>query len=336
MKTKWFPSSLLIALFTFCCGCLLVQGETPFEFVWQGFQERIMGYSSQWNPLLDERLPRLIVILSTGASLAVSGAVMQSLFQNPLASPSILGITSGASLLVIIVYIFGLHLSYPYAIPIAAFCGSLLTLIIVYSLAKTTGNIDVGNLLLTGIAISTILIAIQGALIYALRDEWQLIQIITEWEAGSSMDRTWQHVHMQLPLTLVGLIGCWLYREEINILTLGEEEAHNLGVDVRKIRWRLFLFVSFLSAGAISSMGVIAFFGLILPHLIRKIYGPDHRSLIPQSIFWGGLSLCLLDLFLRIFSIQLFSIGNISAILGGLFFLVLLLKNQKNRYAIHC
>ncbi len=316
-----FLSALLLA------GAILTltTGAIPNESVYSGIAARFFANDNTWNPLLDERLPRLIVLICTGASLAVSGAVLQSLFHNPLASPSVLGISCGGCLLVTIVFILDWHFIYPYSVPIAAFFGCLITLLIIYTLSKRSGVVQISTLILTGIAISTLLLAIQGAITYALRDQWELIQTITEWEAGSTTDRNWRHVHMQLPLTIVGLLGCLHYCSEINILALGEEEALNLGVNVKQVRFRLFLFVALLTGGAIASVGIIAFFGLVLPHVVRKICGPDNRQLIPLNIFAGSAALVVMDLFLRIFQIHTFSIGNISAILGGIFFLILLM-----------
>ncbi len=310
MKSHYF----FILSFIACSVLTLTFGYTPWDRVWHGVVTRITGASSAWNPLLDERLPRLIVLLCTGASLAVSGAVMQSLFHNPLASPSVLGISCGGSLMVAIVFILDWHLHYPYAVPLAGFCGCLLTLLFVYGFSRYNGNVQITTLLLTGIAISTLLLAIQSALTYAFRDRWQLIQTLTEWESGSTTDRSWKHVNMQLPITIVGLIGCWNYRKEIDILALGEEEAINLGVDVNKVRWRLFLCVALLTGGAIAAVGIIAFFGLVLPHVLRKVHGPENQRLIPLCILVGSTTLVAMDLSLRISGIHYFSIGNVSAI----------------------
>lgn len=322
--------TLFLAMLLAACSLFtLIQGETPWSLVWLDILQHIKGLSSDWNPFLHERLPRLIVILCTGASLAVSGAVMQSLFHNPLASPSVLGISSGGCLCGIFVFFLDLQFFYPYALPLAAFLGCFLTLCLVYLLSRFQQGGSLMSLILTGIAISTIFIAIQSLLLYMLRDRWQLIQTILEWEAGSTLDRNWQHVHMQLPLTLVGLGGCWKYRQELNLLALGEEEACNLGINVRKIRWRLFLCVSLLTGGALAAMGVVSFFGLVLPHIIRRIQGPDHLSLIPSCMMGGAATLAAFDLFLRVFAFYSISIGNFSAIIGGLFFLFLLFQRQR-------
>lgn len=138
---------------------------------------------------------------------------------------------------------------------------------------------------------------------------------------------------MQLPLTIVGLIGCWKYRHELNLLALGDEEALNLGVDVPKVRWHLFLNVALLTAGAIAAVGIIAFFGLVLPHVLRQLRGCDYRRLIPLCILAGGTFLGLMDNILRLFDVHSLSIGNVSAILGGLFFLALLLGKRRHSFA---
>jgi len=323
---------LLFLIVALSCMALSL-GKTPWSTVWSGVKARCLGETELWNPLIDERLPRLIVILCTGASLAVSGAVMQALFHNPLASPSVLGISSGGSLAVVFVYVMHWHFTYPYAVPFAAVTGSLSTLLVVYGLSQLRERYLLSNLILTGIAVSTLLVAVQGVIMYALRNHWQLIQTLTEWEAGSTADRSWKHVHMQLPLAIIGLFGSWYYRYEIDILALGDEEARNLGVEVEKVRWRLFLCVALLTGGALAAVGIIAFFGLVLPHVMRRLIGTAHSILIPFCLLAGMSAFLFLDNCIRLLEIHIFSIGNISAILGGLFFLMLLFGGQQKRYA---
>lgn len=316
---------VLFFVLLICAALTLTTGDTPWDVVWADAFLRLQGeQAAAWNPLLDERIPRLIVTMCTGASLAVAGAVMQSLFHNPLASPNVLGISCGGGLLVMLVFVWGWHHEHPFAIPIAAFVGSLLTLLFVYSLSQSNGETHLSTLIITGIAVSSLLFAIQAAIMYALRDQWMLIQTLTEWEAGSTIDRNWKHVHMQLPLTLIGLYGCWRYHSEIDIIALGEEEAKNLGVEVDQVRWRLFLCVALLTGGALASVGMIAFFGLVLPHLVRYIQGPANHHLIPLCIVVGSVAFIAIDLLLRLLEIHSLSIGTFSAILGGIFFLILM------------
>lgn len=321
----------LFLLFLLCVASLgtLYLGSTPWHLVKEGAITRLQGHSTAWNPLLDERLPRLIVLICSGAALTLSGIVTQSLFQNPLASPMSLGLTSGSSLCVLPLFLFGAHLAFPMLIPIAAFLGALGTLVLVYTLAKEKGHVQLSTLLLTGMALSTVLSAIEGTFFYAFREEWSLIQLLTEWAAGSTLDRTWQHAHLQLPLTLVGLLGCWSQRHALNLLAAGEEEAFYLGVDVQKVRAQLFLSVSLLVGGAMAGVGMIGFFSLVLPHLVRSWIGSRHELLLPAGILLGATALTTLDLTLRMLPFQAFSIGTLSSLLGGVFFLFLLTEQRE-------
>lgn len=320
---------LLAALIVLLCLTLLL-GETGWEELRVSVWERLFGGAGHWNALVDERLPRLIVLFSTGASLAIAGAVMQSLFQNPLAAPSVLGISFGGSLAALLVMLTGWHLVAPQVLPMAACLGCLAALLLVTSLARNHGQLHLHSLILYGIALSTVLIATQRGLLYAMRDNWQLIQAVTEWEAGSSTNRSWQHVNMQAPLCIVGILGCWRYAKELNILSLGDEEASQLGVDVQRVRTHIFLCVALLTGASLAALGGLAFFGLILPHMLRRIIGSDLRALIPSCLIFGGSALVLLDAGLRLSHTSFFSIGNVSAILGGLLFLVLLVQQRRS------
>lgn len=320
----------LLLFLIIACGTLC-SGTIPLANLLHNLKEHFSLWGRPWNPLLDERLPRLIVLLLSGASVAVAGAVSQALFQNPLATPGILGIQLGGSLAALLVLIWGFHLPYPFSLPLAAFIGCFGTLLLLYRISKQYGGMQLHLLILTGLSLSTLLVAIQGALLYSLRNEWQLLQTIAEWEAGSSADRSWLHVALLLPPTILGLACCWGSRKELNLLSLGEEEARNLGVEVEKLRWKLFLSVALLSAGALSALGTVAFLGLLLPHLIRKVSGPNHQTLIPLCAVWGGLTLSGLDLLLRTFELHWLSVGNISAVLGALFFFFLLLEQARVR-----
>lgn len=322
---------LAFSILALCCTALaiLVQGVMPWDLVWDGAALRLTGGDSGWNPLLDERLPRLLVLGLSGASLAVAGSVMQSLFQNPLASPSVLGVSGGGSFCMLLVLVGGVHFERPMLLPLAALGGSLCSLFLVYFLAYRQGRLYPSSLILTGIAISSLLMALHSLILYFYREEWQLIQTISEWEAGSTLDRGWRHVHMQAPLAIIGLWICLHYRREIQILVLGEEEAKMLGVEVERVRWHLFLAVALLVGGTLAAIGPLAFFGLLVPHLVRLLLRGNEQQLIVLSALSGAAALSLLDLFLRVTGLFMLSLGNLSAILGGLLFLFLLLRSQK-------
>ena len=327
MKSSLFNPILSFWLIV-SISCLLFFGDTPFWQLWH--------FHAPWNPLLHERIPRLIVLFSSGAALAVAGTISQSLFRNPLASPSVLGIPSGGILVVTILFALKWHDAAPFCIPLGAFFGAFCTLFFVYALSKKQGPMQMHSLILTGIATAALLLAIRSTITYALKNEWELIQTLTEWEAGMTTNRQWMHVHMQLPCTLVGLLGAWSYRQELNILALGDEEALTLGVNVSKVRFRLFMCIALLMGGTIAAVGIIAFFGLIMPHLMRNISGFNHDILIPRCILAGGTTFLFLDTILRLANIQFLSIGNISAILGGIFFLALLFYPAKRRLNQPC
>jgi iron complex transport system permease protein len=299
----------------------------------EAYQRLTVG--SPWNPLIDERLPRLLVCLFSGASLACSGAVMQSLFRNPLASPSVLGCTFGASFFVSLVFASNLQLSFPFLVSIAGILGCLISLFIVYAMSHKNNLLNLNVLILSGIAVSTVFISMQNVLIYQLKENWHLMQTITEWSNGQTHDLNWTHVHLQAPLTIIGLAVCLRYTKELNLLATGEEEARVLGVNVEQVRFRLLLASSLLIGGTVASCGIISFFGLILPHILRKLFGSNNRYLIPSSIFGGAFTFAGLDLILRIGKIQAFSIGNISAVFGGIFFLFLLYQ-QKQESIYEC
>lgn len=321
---KWlFPIIFVLVAIGTC-----ITGDIPWSSLWQEALMRIAGTSQKWNALLDERVPRLLILLLCGASLATAGAVMQSLFQSPLASPSVLGVSAGGSLFAIIVLSLQWHLAYPAIWPLAAVLGCLLTLLMVYFLAMDRGQMQIPLLILSGVAVSTLLLTLQSVLLYLLRDQWQLVMTIREWEVGSTLNRSWKQFHLMAPLALVGLYGCWHYRRELDLMSLGDEEAENMGVDVRKVRWRLFLCIALLTGGVIASLGIIAFFGLVLPNLLRLIYGPRNQILIPQCMIVGSVTLAGMDLILRLMEIQWMTIGNVSAVIGGIFFMGLLFKNR--------
>lgn len=316
---------LLTVATLFVSLATLSQGPTPLSTILGSLPERFTD--GTWNALIDERLPRLLVVLMTGSALAVSGAVTQALFSNPLASPGILGLQAGSSLAVTCVLLSGCYRELPLFIPLAAVLGSLATLLLVYSLARRRG--DMLSLVLCGLALSALLLCAQQALIYASRHNWTLVQTIAEWEACSTSDRDWQHVWMQLPLTVAGLAICWRLREEIDVLSFGEEEALNLGVETAKARKWLFLAIAMLVGGCLAGLGNLPFFGLLLPHVVRQLSSARARFLLPNCFWAGGLSLSALDVLLRGVHFSALSIGHVSALLGSCFFLLLITKTSE-------
>jgi iron complex transport system permease protein len=285
----------------------------------------------EWNPLLDERLPRWIILSLSGSSLAMAGAAMQALFNNTLASPSSLGITSGGSLMIVVAYTSGLASTFMLSTSVLAFLGCLLTLILVYSLCLSRGGSS-ATLLLIGLAVATLMGAIESSLMYWVRDDWHLVRTLTEWAGASSIDRTWTDAWLQLPFCLSGMIGIWSLRHEIDIISLGEEQAMALGIDTQKLRWFLFLWISLITGSTLASLGSLPFFGLLLPHLARMITGPSHKRLLPLCLWLGAGMLCFLDWILRYTQASFLSLGNVCALLGAIGFLLIFFQQKQSLY----
>lgn len=278
--------------------------------------------------LLYIRLPRVIVASIVGASLAVCGVVMQSLFRNPMADPGIIGISSGGAFGGVIAIYFGLTNISALFVPAFGFLGALLTLLIVYFISTSNGKTSMLTLLLTGVAISSFISAC-SSLIITYANYGQLQQILY-WLMGDLNGRDWDHVKLLIIPFIICTLLFFFYREQLDILLLGEEEAKNLGIHVGRTRNILLISASLLTGVCVSLTGAIGFVGLIVPHMIRLLIGPTHRYLIPASIIGGALFLTIADLIARLIirpaEIQ---IGIVTAFFGAPFFIYLILRQKK-------
>jgi iron complex transport system permease protein len=280
------------------------------------------------------RLPRALLGLSAGAVLALCGVAMQGLFRNPLADPGLVGVSSGAALgaaatIVGSEMIGGIpQLLEPYLLSLSAFAGGLGVTALVYRLGRREGHTHVATMLLAGIAITALSGAVIGLLTYVADDG--TLRTLTFWNLGSlngaSYARLW-------PLLLVTLaITFWLPRRApaLNALLLGESEARHLGFDVERLKREL-VFCTALGVGAaVAAAGMIGFVGLVVPHLVRLMIGPNHRLLLPASALAGGSLLLLADLLARLMLAPAeLPIGIVTALLGAPFFLYLLLRQPR-------
>lgn len=275
------------------------------------------------------RLPRIALALLVGASLAVAGMIMQSLFHNPMADPYLLGVSSGASLGAVIAMAFGLQVVYHFfsGIALLAFVGGVGITFLVYSLSRRGGRVPVSTLLLTGIAIGGLTQALTALLM--IQQQNSDIRRVMGWLMGSFAYQDWSQVSAMLPYTLIGLSCALAWRRDLNILALGDEAAHHLGINLERTKLVMLLVASLLAAAAVSVSGVIAFVGLIVPHLMRMLIGPDHRVLLPACALSGGLLLIWSDVLARTISPgQEIPIGIITSVLGCLFFLYLLNRRE--------
>jgi len=280
------------------------------------------------------RLPRALLGMAAGAVLALAGVAMQGLFRNPLADPGLIGVSSGAALGAAMTIVGGeliggiSPLLEPYLLSLSAFVGGLGVTALVYRLGRREGRTDVATMLLAGIALTALAGAMIGLFTYLADDS--TLRTLTFWNLGSlngaSYARLW-------PLLLVAMaVTCWLPRRAraLNALLLGESEARHLGFDVERLKREL-VFCTALGVGAaVAAAGMIGFVGLVVPHLVRLLVGPDHRLLLPASALAGGSLLLLADLLARlVLAPAELPIGIVTALLGAPFFLYLLLRGRR-------
>ena len=277
----------------------------------------------------DIRLPRAILGLLVGAALASSGAVMQGFFRNPMADPFIVGISAGAALGATVAFVLKLDVYFAGlgAVPIAAFVGAMGAIFLVYGLSVRGGQIPVGLLLLTGVAVSALTTAIVS-LMMIMGDENP--RTIMFWLMGSLSSRAWIHVWMMIPYFVVGMVISLFFARDLNILLLGEESARHLGVEVERVKRVLLIAAALLASSSVAAGGIIGFVGLIVPHVTRIIVGPDHRRLIAASALSGGALVLLADTVARIVAAPgEVPIGIITALIGCPFFLFLLARRKE-------
>lgn len=280
-----------------------------------------------WQVWLTVRLPRVLLAVVVGCALASSGAVMQGLFRNPLADPGLLGISSGAALAVALTIVM------PFALPpllalyshmVSAFVGSLAISLIVFTLSRF-GHGGLSRLLLAGIALNALCGAAVGVLTY-ISDDQQLRQF-SLWSMGSLGQAQWPTLAVASSLILPACIATFFMSRRLNILQLGEEDAHYLGVNVRRTQLQLLLLSALLVGAAVAVSGVIGFIGLVIPHLLRMRIGADHRWLLPGSAMAGACLLLLADTLARtLVAPAEMPVGLITSIIGGPYFLWLILR----------
>ena len=275
------------------------------------------------------RLPRIILTVIAGMGLGVSGAVFQGIFRNPMANPYILGISSGAAFGVTLGMTMGLQITFLGigAIPISAFIGAISASVIVYLISG--GGRDILPLLLSGIAMGFLLSALMSLLMYFNRSQ---LENIVYWTMGSFNAASWQKVIITAPVILSGSFFIIIFARDLNLMVLGEDSANSLGISVKKSRLIFLLVSTFITASAVAVSGVIGFVGLIVPHAMRIITGPDHRTLIPYSMFGGAILLLTSDTLARtIIAPTEIPVGIVTSLLGAPFFLFLLnrMRNTK-------
>lgn len=274
------------------------------------------------------RFPRVVLAVLVGAALSAAGALMQGVFGNPLAEPGIVGVSSGAAFAAAIAIVYQLAFLGAWTIPLLAFLGGLVTTVSVYLLSRADGRTEVVTLVLTGIAVNAV--AGAGLALMLFLGDTQAREEIVFWQLGSLNGTRWVYVAVVAPFVGVGVLGALLVARSLDLLALGDRAARHVGVNVERLRMVAIVLVAMLTAAAVSFAGIIAFVGLVVPHLIRMVIGPGHRVLVPASALGGALLLSLADLFARTaVPYAELPIGMLTSLVGGPFFFWLLRRSRR-------
>ena len=334
MKKRW----IIVTIFSVVCVAAVILVCTFFGAADITIKDTVIVLINKMTGLLNAeadslgakntiiwelRFPRSLLAFLVGGALALCGGVYQAIFKNPMADPFILGISSGAAFGATIGIILSIPASFMglNTISLFAFVGALLAIFFVYNIAKVGKQANITSLLLCGIAVNQLLTAIISFAMLLSANEMKKIYF---WTLGSFSAKGWNHVLNVVPYILIGLIIIYLFAKELDIIVLGDETAVRFGVDVEKDKRILFVVTSLVMASCVSVSGIIGFVGLVSPHIVRLIWGPSHRRLLPLSFLLGGIVLCICDTIARSIMASEIPVGIVTAIIGAPFFIYLL------------
>lgn len=318
---KILPITLIIGIFITTIVSILIGSVTiPLEYIFS--PGKAPDYIK--TIIFNLRLPRIMMALLIGMMLASSGAVVQTVFQNPLADPYIIGIAASATFGAVIAFALNLP---DFMYGILAFITCLASTFLIFKIAKKGNNINISTLLIVGIAISSFLGAFTSFAMYLIgEDSFK----ITMWMMGYLGNASWKRVIFLLIPLILSLVYFYLKRYELDALLSGDEEAHSLGIDINRLKIRILAVSALIVAFSVAFSGMIGFVGLIIPHTIRMIVGPSNSKMLPNTILAGGFFLLLCDTFGRVILAPVeIPIGVITAFFGAPFFLYLALKSKK-------
>lgn len=337
-RRRYISMAGLIVLLAAVIGiaCSIGTSNIPFDDVWKvllsklpfvNLDNDISGTVS--TIVVDYRLPRILLAGLVGAALSTAGATYQGLFRNPLADPYLLGVAQGAGLGAVI----GFMLPFSGAavigtIPLMALCGGSIVIFVLYFLARVGRTLPMTTLILAGVAMGSFLFAVTSFLLTRSGDN---LHGILFWLMGSFTNSQWNEVYVLAPYLLVALVPVYIYSRPLNLIQMDEDQAKQLGVNVEKVKIILLLTATLITAAAVSFAGCIGFVGIIIPHAVRLIWGPDYRFLLPLSTIVGAIFLILTDTLARTVTgtAQEIPVGVITSLIGAPFFLYLL--RQKKR-----
>ena len=275
--------------------------------------------------ILNMRILRILAAILVGSGLAVSGVVLQAIMRNPLAEPYLLGTSSGAGLAAVAAVIIGISRIY---IPFAAFLGALISVIIVYNIAKQRGRISDKSLILSGVIVSIAFSAVIVFLVSVFGNE--AMHEMSWWLWGSLQVYDFRLILLVSLLVLLGIAAIYIFTQDLNAISLGEEEAMHLGIDAQNVKKILIIITALITASLTCICGIIGFVGLIVPHIMRLVVGPNHKTLIPVTCIAACIFMILCDTFSRtLFAPLEIPIGVITAMIGAPVFIILL-KREKS------
>lgn len=342
MPNKLFTHLLLSILLLFLLATVsLFLGVYEFEtnvfsILTSFFDSSITISEADRYILFDLRLPRIVMGILIGSMLAVSGTCMQGMFKNPLATPDLIGITSGATFFAAVSIVLGgvlkafvpdsLHF---YLLSLMAFIGSLLTMLLVYKIATVNGKTNVVMMLLSGVAVTAIGFAFTGFLIYLSKEEE--LRDLTFWNLGSLAGATWMKNALLLVVLLLSYFFLLGKGKSLNALMLGENDAKHLGVPVEKIKKQIVVFTALMVGTTVAFAGTIGFVGLVIPYILRLLFKSNYQLILPLSAVFGSILLVVADTISRtIVAPSEIPIGILTAMLGAPVFILILIKNKKS------
>jgi len=326
---KGFKVTLIIAagIVSIVLGIGIGSVFVPPADILKVFAHKLFGYeisdvsATAISIVWSLRSPRVLLAFLVGGALSVSGTVMQSVLKNPLASSYTIGVSSGASFGASLVLIFGITLPVAqyFALPLAGLLGGMITIfmVILFS-SKVDKNMGSQTVILAGMVFSLFINAIQTMLITISRGGFEKLIM---WQMGSFSLKEWPYVLIMCPVVLIGLLLLVRSSKDLDIMTFGEEQALAMGVELKKKKWELLWISSILTGCAVAFSGVIGFIDLVTPHLVRKLFGPSHRYVLPMSAILGGSFLVLADLVARtVITPNELPVGAVTALIGAPFF----------------
>lgn len=278
--------------------------------------------------VMDVRLPRILTAVIVGGGLALSGCVFQGILLNPLADPYTLGVSAGAAFGAAVALLLNLSAAGSYSIPFFAFAGAVLTLVLVLYLSASGGGFSSNNLILSGIIVASILSAAISFLKYVADEQ---VAVIIFWLMGSFGSRTWADVGFTLVFVALGLAVFLFFSRDLNLLALGDRSAASLGVNTGRVTLVILVTASLVTAVCVSVSGIIGFVGLLVPHMMRSVTGPDNRKLLPAALLAGGILMLAADTVTRAVLPHEIPIGVLTALIGGPFFCYIFRRRQMGK-----